>query len=192
MPSRPGTCHDGGVESLQGHLLLSAASLWDPNFRKTIVLIGHHDDEGAVGVVLNRATEVTVAEAVPPLADLVPPGETLFIGGPVQPQAAVVLADFEDPSHVEILALGSIGFLPEEVDPSEIGGIRRARVFSGYSGWGPGQLEAELEEGSWIVEPARPEDVFAADPHGLWQEVLRRKGRGFEVLRSMPLDPTQN
>jgi len=180
------------VDSLQGHLLLSAASLWDPNFRKTIVLIGHHDDEGAVGVVLNRSTEVTVAEAVPPLADLVPPGEPLFIGGPVQPQAAVVLADFEDPSHARILALGSIGFLPEEVDPGEIGGIRRARVFSGYSGWGPGQLEAELEDGSWIVEPARPEDVFAADPDGLWQEVLRRKGRGFDLLRSMPLDPTQN
>jgi len=180
------------VESLQGHLLLSAASLWDPNFRKTVVLIGHHDDEGAVGVVLNRSTEVSVAEAVPPLADIVPLGEPLFIGGPVQPQAAVVLADFADPSHAEILALGSIGFLPEEVDPDEVGGIRRARVYSGYSGWGPGQLEAELEEGSWIVEPALPDDVFAADPDHLWDRVLRRKGRGFDLMRTMPVDPSQN
>jgi len=181
----------GDMESLGGHLLLSAASLWDPNFRKTIVLIGHHDEDGAVGVVLNRSTDVSVAEAVPPLADLVPPDEPLFIGGPVQPEAAVVLADFADPSVAQILALGSIGFLPEEVDPDEIGGIRRARVFSGYSGWGAGQLEAELEEGSWIVEPALPEDVFA-DPDQLWDRVLRRKGGEFAILRTMPVDPSQN
>jgi len=181
----------GAMESLGGHLLLSAASLWDPNFRKTIVLIGHHDEDGAVGVVLNRSTDVSVAEAVPPLADLVPPDEPLFIGGPVQPEAAVVLADFADPSVAQILALGSIGFLPEEVDPDEIGGIRRARVFSGYSGWGAGQLEAELEEGSWIVEPALPEDVFA-DPDQLWDRVLRRKGGEFAILRTMPVDPSQN
>ncbi len=180
------------MESLRGHLLLSAASLWDPNFRKTIVLIGHHDEEGAVGVVLNRATEVTVAEAVPPLADIVPPGATIFIGGPVQPQAAVVLAEFEDPSRVQVLALDTIGFLPEEVGPQDVGGIRRARVYSGYSGWGPGQLEAELEEGSWIVEPALPDDVFAEDPEQLWDRVLRRKGREYDLLRSMPLDPSQN
>jgi len=181
----------GDMESLGGHLLLSAASLWDPNFRKTIVLIGHHDEDGAVGVVLNRSTDVSVAEAVPPLADLVPPDEPLFIGGPVQPEAAVVLADFADPSVAQILALGSIGFLPEEMDPDEIGGIRRARVFSGYSGWGAGQLEAELEEGSWIVEPALPEDVFA-DPDQLWDRVLRRKGGEFAILRTMPVDPSQN
>lgn len=180
------------MESLRGHLLLSAASLWDPNFRKTIVLIGHHDEEGAVGVVLNRSTEIAVAEAVPPLADLVPPDEPIFIGGPVQPQAAVVLAEFEDPSRAEILALDAIGFLPEKVDPDGIGGIRRARVYSGYSGWGPGQLEAELEEGSWIVEPARPEDVFSVEPDRLWDQVLRRKGQGFDILRSMPIDPSQN
>jgi putative transcriptional regulator len=180
------------MDSLRGHLLLSAASLWDPNFRKTVVLIGHHDDEGAVGVVLNRSTEVSVAEAVPPLADLVPPDEPLYVGGPVQPQAAVVLADFEDPTHAQILALGSIGFLPEEVEAGDVGGIRRARVYSGYSGWGPGQLEAELEEGSWIVEPALPEDVFAADPDGLWDRVLRRKGRDYDLMRSMPVDPSQN
>jgi putative transcriptional regulator len=181
-----------GVESLRGHLLLSTASLWDPNFRKTIVLIGHHDEQGAVGVVLNRPSGVTVAEAVPALADLVPFGEPLFIGGPVQPEAAVVLVEFEDPSRAEILALGSIGFLPEEAGPEDVGGIRRARVFSGYSGWGPGQLEAELEEGSWLVEPALPEDVFCEHPERLWDRVLRRKGRDFAILRTMPVDPSQN
>src|SRR4030042_3428717 len=83
----------GEVKSLRGKLLIVGAGLWDPNFRRTVVRVGHHDTEGAVGVVLNRATEISVAEAVPPLADLVDPGERLFFGGPVQPRAAVVGAD---------------------------------------------------------------------------------------------------
>lgn len=180
------------MDSLRGHLLIAGARLWDPNFRRTVVLIGHHDEEGAVGVVLNRATEVTVLEAVPVLADLVEPGDSLFIGGPVQPQAAVVVADFDDPARAEIVALGSIGFLPQEVEPEDVGGIRRARVFAGYAGWGRGQLERELEEGSWVVEPALPEDVFTPEPGGLWETVLGRKGREYALLRLMPEDPSLN
>ena len=180
------------VDGLRGTLLIAGPELWDPNFRRTIVLIGHHDEDGAVGVVLNRAMEVTVEEAVPPLAELVPSGERLFVGGPVQQDAAVVLADFERPEGAEVIAFGSIGFLAGEVDPSEIGSLRRARVFAGYAGWGPGQLEAEIEESSWLVEPAVPEDVFAPDPDVLWNAVVRRKGPGFHLLLSMPVDPTEN
>jgi putative transcriptional regulator len=180
------------VVSLRGHLLISGASLVDPNFRRTVVLIGHHDEEGAVGVVLNRETEVPVEDAVPTLAPLVPPGECLFIGGPVQPQAAVVLADLEHPERVEVVAFGSIGFLPEEVDPEALGPLRRARVFAGYSGWGAGQLEAELQEGAWIVEPALPADVFAEDAEALWSDVLRRKGPSYALMASMPFDPSLN
>lgn len=180
------------MDSLRGHLLIAGPDLWDPNFRRTVVLIGHHDGEGAVGVVLNRAANVMVDEAVPPLADLVSPGDPLFIGGPVRPEAAVVLAEFDEPEHAEILALGSIGFLPEEVDPAEVGGIRRARVFSGYAGWGAGQLEAELEGGSWILEPAIPDDIFSTDPDQLWDTVLRRKGSEYDLLRFMPVDPSMN
>ena len=92
-----------------------------------------------------------------------------------------------------VLADGrKIGFLPEHTDPEEIGPIRRARVFAGHAGWGPGQLEAELEQGSWLIEPALPDDVFHPDPRRLWDDVLRRKGRGFEVLRLMPEDPSTN
>lgn len=180
------------MDSLRGHLLISGASLVDPNFRRTVVLVGHHDEEGAVGVVLNREADVLVEEAVPALASLVPQGERLFIGGPVQPRAAVVLADLEHPDRVEVVALGSIGFLPEEVDPDALGPLRRARVFAGYAGWGAGQLEAELEEGAWIVEPARETDVFAEDADSLWGEVLRRKGPGFALMASMPFDPSLN
>lgn len=177
---------------MRGHLLIAGAGLWDPNFRRSVVLVGHHDEDGAVGVVLNRVTEVAVNVAVPPLAELVEPGERLFIGGPVQPRSAVVVADFEDPERADVLALGTIGFLPEEVGPDQVGGIRRARVFAGYAGWGPGQLEAELEEDSWIVEPAREDDVFTPEPEHLWGGVLKRKGPAFDLLRSMPDDPSTN
>jgi putative transcriptional regulator len=180
------------VDSLRGHLLIAGAGLWDPNFRRSVVLIGDHDDEGAVGVILNRPAPVPVSEAAPPLAGLVGPDERLFVGGPVQPQAAVVLAEFAEPERADSLVVGSIGFLPSEVDPAELGLLVRARVFAGYAGWGPGQLEAELEESSWIVEAARPGDVFAQDPSGLWSGVLRRKGEAFAVLALMPPDPSMN
>ncbi len=181
-----------GMDSFRGHLLIAGAGLWDPNFRRTVVLIGHHDEEGAVGVVLNRPLETTVEEAAPPLSSLVPPGEALFHGGPVQPEAAVVLADFEDPTRAGVLALDSIGFLPEEADAASLGGLRRARVFAGYAGWGAGQLEAEMEEGSWHPIPALAGDVFTVDPVGLWSAVVGRLGPTFRMLSTMPLDPQMN
>lgn len=180
------------VESVTGRLLVAGAGLWDPNFRRAVILVGHHDEEGAVGVVLNRPAQVSVAEAVPPLGELVPPGESLFVGGPVQPQAAVVLADFEDPAQAGMLAFDSVGFLLGDVEPDRTGPIRRARVFAGYAGWGPGQLEAELEGSSWIVEPAAVDDVFGDDPDTLWSRVLRRKGGRYALLATMPVDPSQN
>ncbi|MGH2640774.1 MAG: YqgE/AlgH family protein [Actinomycetota bacterium] len=180
------------MDSLRGHLLVSGPSLWDPNFRRTVVLIGHHDDEGAVGVVLNQPLEATVEEAAPPLSPLVPTGDPLFRGGPVQPESAVVLADFVDPGRAGVLALDSIGFLPEESDADSLGGLRRARVFAGYAGWGAGQLEAEIAGDSWHSTPAQPGDVFTDDPEGLWTSAVRRLGPGFRLLATMPLDPNLN
>jgi len=180
------------MATLAGSLLLAGPSLWDPNFRRTVVLIGHHDDEGAVGVVLNRSLEVSVAEAVPALADLAGEGAELFAGGPVEPGGVVVVADFVDPAVAEVLVVGSIGFLPQEPAADLPAAVRRARVFAGYAGWGAGQLEAELEEDSWIVEPAQPEDVFHPDPSRLWNDVLARKGPAFDLIRSMPYDPSSN
>jgi putative transcriptional regulator len=164
----------------------------DPNFWRTVVLVGEHSDEGALGVVLNRASETTVEEAVPELALLAEEMGAVHLGGPVQPSAIVVLADFVEPEEAQSLVLDSIGFLPSEVDPAVLGELRRARVFAGYAGWGPGQLEEELDEASWIVEPALAEDVFSEDPEGLWSSVLRRKGGPFSLLASMPPDPNRN
>lgn len=180
------------MASLRGHLLVAGPTLVDPNFRRTVVLVGEHNEDGALGVVLNRATDTTVAEALPELAELVDEESVLHVGGPVQRSAIVVVADFEEPERAAALVLGSVGFLPSEVDPDELGELRRARVFVGYSGWGSGQLEAELEEGSWIVEPALPDDVFTPSPETLWSEVLRRKGGPYAVLALMPPDPSLN
>jgi putative transcriptional regulator len=180
------------MESLKGHLLIAGPGLVDPNFWRAVVLVGEHSEEGALGVVLNRSSETPVAEAVPELALLADDIGAVHVGGPVQPSAVVVLADFVDTTDAESLVLDTIGFLPSEVDPIALGELRRARVYVGYAGWGPGQLDGELEEGSWIVEPARPEDVFTSDPDELWSTVLRRKGGPFGVLASMPPDPSRN
>ena len=180
------------MESLRGHLLIAGPSLLDPNFWRTVVLVGEHTEEGALGVVLNRSSETTVDEALPELALLAEEMGTVHVGGPVQPSAVVVLADFAEAADAESLVVESVGFLPAEIEPDTLGELRRARVYVGYAGWGPGQLDGELEEGSWIVEPAQPDDVFTDDPEGLWSDVLRRKGGPFTLLAAMPPDPSQN
>lgn len=180
------------MSSLKGQLLVAGPGLVDPNFRRSVVLVGEHGEEGALGVILNRASDSTVDEAVPELTALVDGTAPIHVGGPVQPSAIVVLAEFAEPDRAETLVLDDIGFLPSEIDPDSLGELRRARVFAGYAGWGPGQLDDELREGSWIVEQAEPEDVFTADPDELWSDVLRRKGGPFGVLALMPPDPSLN
>jgi putative transcriptional regulator len=180
------------VDSLRGSLLIAAPALVDPNFWRTVVLVGEHSEEGALGVVLNRSSDTPVVEAVPELAELVDDLGDVHVGGPVQTSAIVVLADFEEPPEESALVVESVGFLPAEVDPDTLGPLRRARVYVGYAGWGPGQLDGELEEGSWIVEPALADDVFTEDPEALWSTVLRRKGGAFRVLATMPPDPNRN
>jgi len=180
------------MESLRGRLLISSGGLFDPNFRHTVVLVGEHNAEGAMGVVLNRALNVTVEQALPPLSDLVPPGGPLFQGGPVQPGIPVLLAELASPELVDVLVFGSVGFLVGDVSADIKPSILRARVFAGYSGWGPGQLEAEMAVDSWIIEPARVDDVFTDAPDLLWTRVLERKGPEYRQLSRMPYDPSMN
>jgi putative transcriptional regulator len=180
------------VPSLKGQLLVAGPALIDPNFRRTVVLIGEHGDEGALGVILNRTSGSTVDEALPELTTLVDGADAIHVGGPVQPSAIVVLAEFAEPERAGTLVLDDVGFLPAEIDPDALGELHRARVFAGYAGWGPGQLDDELEEGSWIVEPAGPDDVFTSTPDELWSDVLRRKGGPFGILAEMPPDPSLN
>ncbi len=180
------------MESLRGRLLISGGGMHDPNFRHTVVLVGQHNTEGALGVVLNRALDITVEQSLPPLRDLVPSGEPLFQGGPVQPQSAVLLAELAIPELADILVFGSVGFLVGEISADIQPNILRARVFAGYSGWGPGQLEAEMAADSWITDPARMEDVFTDKPERLWSRVLQRKGPEYLQLSRLPYDPSMN
>jgi putative transcriptional regulator len=144
-----------------------------------------------MGLVLSRPTEALAGEVVPELEDLVEPDALLFVGGPVEPGSIVVLAEFDEPSEAASPVIGDIGFLPGDRDHEDLD-TRRTRVFAGYAGWGPGQLEAEIEESSWILEEAEPDDLFAAVPDDLWADVLRRKGGPFAVLATMPADPSLN
>jgi len=181
------------MRSLRGQLLVAGPSLLDPNFHRTVVLLGEHGEDGAMGLVLNRVSEVTVADAVPPIADLVGDGQLVHVGGPVQPQAVVVLADFVEPHRAGALVLDTIGFLPGDVgDATGLGELRSVRVYAGYAGWAPGQLEDELDEQSWVVLPARASDVFTAAPAALWSEVLRRHGGALGILALLPEDPHVN
>jgi putative transcriptional regulator len=183
-------------ESLRGHLLLAAPSLFDPNFRRTVVFVAEHGEAGAMGLVINRPAEAAVTETVPDLSAFAEDSdEPVFVGGPVQPQAVIVIAEFEDPARSAAIVLEhDVGFVGADTgDPGEVAAdCRRARVFAGHSGWGPGQLEGELDERAWIVEPAIREDLFTDDPDGLWSTVMRRKGGGYRLIATMPEDPALN
>lgn len=146
-----------------------------------------------MGLVLNRPLDVLVSDAVEPLAALVEPEAAVYQGGPVEPQAVLALAEFSDPSDAASLALGQIGFVSSDPDVELLQeNVRRARVFAGYAGWSPGQLEEELEEDAWIVEPAEPADVFSDDASELWASALRRRGVLGTMLAMMPPDPSVN
>jgi putative transcriptional regulator len=181
------------MSTLRGQLLIASPALIDPNFHRTVVLIAEHDDSGAMGVVLNRPSELAVAEAASVLGDLVEAGEVVHEGGPVQPTAVVILAEFDSADAAAVPVFGEVGFVSGEADFETLGpGIRRARVFAGLAGWAPGQLEAELERDDWVLDTARADDVFTGVPDALWGEVLERKGGSFALLARMPPDPSLN
>ncbi|MDX6479666.1 MAG: putative transcriptional regulator [Gaiellaceae bacterium] len=180
------------MDSLRGHLLVASPALIDPNFRRTVVLVTEHSEEGAAGLVLNRPSLVEVAAAVPDLEAVVEEDEQVWMGGPVQPDAVLVLGEFLDPDDAAVPLFESLGF-PSLDDPEEIvPATTRRRVFAGYAGWGAGQLEEELANEDWILEPALADDAFTAEPDELWRDVLRRKGGIYELVARMPEDPSLN
>ena len=181
------------MDSLKGQLLLASPGLFDPNFRRTVILVTEHNEEGAAGLVLNRPSETAVAEAVPDLLPLVEDEDRVYVGGPVQESAVLVLAEFDNPDEAAVLVVDDVGFVPGDGDFGLLAAsTRRARVFAGYAGWGPGQLEAELEESSWIVEAGAGAGLFPEPDDDLWGAVLRDKGGLYRVVALMPEDPSQN
>lgn len=182
-----------GPPNRRGRLLIAAPALVDPNFQRAVVLMLEHSADGALGLVLNRPTPLVSREALPThLAELMPGAERVFEGGPVQPEAVILLGDFEDMEGVQTVAFGSVGIVDPDVGPAGPGAIRAIRAFGGYAGWGGGQLEREVEEEAWIDATPEVEDVFTDDHEGLWARVMDRKGGAWRLIARMPRDPTMN
>ena len=181
--------------SWEGKLLVATPALTDPNFARTVVqLVTHADDDGALGVVLNRPTETPLGDVLPGWALLAPDPVVVFLGGPVQESAAICLARLGPGEHAEsvVVVPGApwLGTLDLEAEPAD--SVQEVRVFAGYAGWSPGQLEAEVEEEAWWVVDGLPSDCFTPDPHGLWSAVLRRQGMPLALAATYPPDVALN
>ncbi len=178
---------NGGI--CAGALLVASPLLLDPNFDKTVVLVLQHDLDGAVGVVLNRPSDQPVESHLPEWTRRLEDPPVVFIGGPVDPAVAIGVVRSDGPA--EPTALLGVGMVDLGGDPAA-GTPGPVRVFSGYAGWGPGQAEAEVSEGAWLVLEGDAEDVFTRHPIDLWSKVLRRQGGRVAMLATFPLDPSMN
>ena len=161
------------------------------------MLLLDHDDEGSLGVVLNRPSAVPVVSVLEAWAASVDDPEVLFEGGPVSPDAALAVAcvpQTEEPDPIGFRRLfGVMGILDLDTPPEVVvAAMTRLRIFAGYSGWGSGQLDAEIAEGSWYVVEATTHDVFDAEPGRLWSSVLRRQPGELAWVSTRPTDPTLN
>jgi putative transcriptional regulator len=181
------------VESLTGQLLVAGPTLPDPNFARAVVLVAEHSEAGALGLVLNRPAPFTVGEAVPDLASALGVDAGMWIGGPVRPEGVLVLAEWDDPEPAATLIVGAIGLLGAEAEAAEVvSSARRMRAYAGFAGWGPGQLDGEVERNDWMLAAARSPDVFCEPAQDLWGDVLRAKGGHFALMARMPEDPSVN
>jgi len=180
--------------TLKGQLLLDSGQLRGSFFQRTVVIICQHDAEGAFGLVLNRATGTHAGDMI--VADLPETLKTcpLYLGGPVQPSALSFLhsdAFIPDANVLPNLSLGhSLDTLIEIGECFST--TRKVKMFAGYAGWSPGQLEDEMERNAWLTHPASLELVFDLDPAQLWQKILAVKGGQYRILAQMPEDLSRN
>lgn len=180
-----GLRQNGAMASLAGSLLVASPRLLDPNFFRAVVFVLEHDEAGALGVVLDRPSTTGPDEELPDWVPLLADPSVVFVGGPVQPQIAIGLA-----GGVEGSPLPGVGIVDLGAPPGDVGAP--VRVYAGYAGWGPGQLEAELGESSWIVTEASASDVFTTEPEDLWRTVLGRQSGVTAWLANFPVDPRLN
>lgn len=191
------------VDSLKGRLLVAAPELVDPNFHRTVVLMLEHNEDGALGVVLNRPSETSLTEILPDWQEAASEPGTVFVGGPVQQTVAICLAravagsgsdvrpggvDFEP--VIPEFGIGTVDLAGDALDADSA--FADLRVYAGYAGWAPGQLEGELEVGGWYVVEAKPEDAFSRAPSRLWSDVLARQKGSLALVASFPPDPSMN
>ncbi len=166
------------MRDLEGRLLVAMPSLADPNFTRTVIqVLTHEPDSGTIGVIVNRPSTLEVSDHLPLLAEVVVDPPVVFIGGPVQREIAltVVRDEFGRPALLEG---------PETT--------RACRVFSGYSGWEPGQLASEIAEGAWHVTDPWSDDIFTDHPEKLWADVWKRQEGTLRLLATFPTDLRAN
>ncbi|HVX42994.1 MAG TPA: YqgE/AlgH family protein [Mycobacteriales bacterium] len=182
-------------EPESGMLLIASPILQDPNFARSVVFVIDHREDGTTGVILNRPSQVRVLDVLPQWSALAVGSRTLFVGGPVEKNAALCLARRAPGSQPAgwTTVTGQIGLTDLDGDPARLGSeLHELRIFAGYSGWGRDQLQREIGEGAWFVVPALPSDVFADPGVDLWREVLRRQTGSLALLSSYPDDPHLN
>lgn len=196
-PVGGGGANISGMEtSYTGKLLVATPKLDDPNFARTVVLMLAHDENGALGVVLNRPLEASVDAALPGWSALVEPPAVLFQGGPVEPDTALAVArmvsDREAAGFTPLT--GRMGLLDVSRGPEglPIDDVEALRVFGGYAGWGNGQLDQEIAQEAWFVVDSEAHDPFAPDPANLWRDVLRRQPGRLAMFAFAPRDARQN
>lgn len=183
-----------------GQLLVAAPDLTDPNFDRTVVFLLDHDGSGSLGVVVNRPTELAVADVLAPWSGLSSSPDVVFSGGPVGVDGALALAAFDSvPAALGARprgwrpVIGGIGLIDLDSDPESLrGDLRALRIFAGYAGWGAGQLDSELSQGAWVVVDSMPGDAFARRPQRLWGDVLRRQPGELRYLATCPSDVSLN
>ncbi len=177
--------------SLTGQLLVSRPILKDPNFDGTITLLLEHSADGAIGVILNRPSELTIAETFAPWSSHVSEPSVVFAGGPVERSALVALGATPDADGDLVFGLHSVDFA-EQAPEEALGNIDRLRVFGGYAGWSGGQLEGEIANDAWWVVDGFVGDLFTDRPDRLWADVLRRNGGEMAWFAHFPEDASLN
>ena len=181
----------------KGRLLLATPPLDDPNFDRTVIYVLEHHDEGAVGVVINRPSVEALDEPLDRWIDLQSAPSSIFSGGPVEENALIALASTKEPlegddGHLAPIS-GTIASADLTADPAIVAAaVSEVRVFRGYAGWGPGQLDSEIEAGAWLVLDSQPGDVFSDEPDDLWRSVLRRQPGRLSWLANAPDDLSFN
>jgi putative transcriptional regulator len=186
-----------GSSPTKGRLLVATPPLEDPNFDRTVVYVLEHHDDGALGVIINRPTDEVLDEPLDRWIDLQTPPASVFDGGPVEPDALIALASttetLTDATDELSPVTGNVASADLTADPALVAAaVRGVRIFRGYAGWGPGQLEAEIESGSWLVLDPVPDDLFTDAPALLWRAVLRRQRGRLAWLSNAPDDLSAN
>ena len=194
-----------GSTPTKGRLLLATPPLEDPNFDRTVIYVLEHHDEGALGLVLNRPSLEELGDALQPWSEMQSDPSLVFVGGPVEPDALIAIArvreplaepsgEDDDPGDRHLAPLtGDLASADLAADPLDVAAsISALRVFRGYAGWGPGQLDGEIEAGAWLVLDPEPSDLFTDAPDDLWRVVLRRQPGRLAWLAGAPDDLSAN